>query len=277
MQFLIVNENIISQEKVNLNGFLWNDPILISQKVWFGHGGIPLLKENVEDLQGQLNSVGKGLPPLFSNFRELFRLCKRLLNKNKFYRSGHLLFQFSITEEAVNFLVTAENYTGFSFPLNEQGLLVNISTVKKSSNQSFNNLNCHNHLFWEAIKTTLAETPFQNSIICNEHGFVSEAIAANLYFIKDGVLITPSPESGCYTDVMRKLVLEQATKIQLKILESAEIRSDLVFDMDEAFLVSEARGLEWILGIENKRYVRSVSFQLHENINEFLEKKVKVG
>ena len=208
MQFLIVNGNIISKEEANLSNFLWNNPLLISHKVWFGYGGIPLLKENVENLRIQLNSLGKSLPSLFNNFRELFRLCKRLLNKNKFYRSGHLLFQFSISAEVVNFLVTAENCTGFNFPLNEQGLLVNISTTRKGSRQSFNNLSSQNQLFWNASKTTLAKTPFQNSIICNEHGFVSEAIAANVYFIKDGVLISPSLESGCYEDVMRKVVLE---------------------------------------------------------------------
>ncbi|WP_167606282.1 aminotransferase class IV [Maribellus sediminis] len=274
MQFLIVNGNIIAKEEANLSGFLWNDPILVSQKVWFGFGGIPLLKENVANLKEQLNSLGADLPPLFTNFRELFRLCKRLLNKNKYYRSGHLLFQFSISAQEVNFLVTAENYTGFNFPLNEQGLLVNISSARKGSKQSFNNLSSQNQLFWNAAKTTLAETPFQNSIICDEQGFVIESIAANVYFIKNGVLITPSLESGCYNDVMRKIVLEQAAEMQLKILEPTEIKTELLFDMDEAFLVSEARGFEWILGIENKRFVRSFSRAIFDNINEFLELKV---
>ncbi|WP_340113269.1 aminotransferase class IV [Maribellus mangrovi] len=275
MQFLIVNGNIVAKEEANFKSFLWNDPILISQKAWFGFGGIPLLNENIENLQQQLNSFGADLPPLFLNFRELFRLCKRLLNKNKFYRSGHLLFQFSITKQQVNFMVAAENYNGFNFPLIEHGFLVNISSAKKYSLQLYNNLRCHNSRFWEAVKKELRETPFHNSIICNQFGFVSEAIAANLFFVKDGVLITPALESGCYEDVLRNIVLEQAAKMQIKILESAEIKPDLLLVLDEAFLVSEACGVEWILGIENKRFVRSVLIELHEKINHYLKEKVK--
>lgn len=275
MKFLIVNGHIVVKEEARLSSFLWNDPILISQKVWFGFGGIPLLQENIANLEEQLNSFGADLPSLFKNTRELFRLCKRLLNKNKFYRSGHLLFLFSISAGLVNFLISAENYSGFSFPLNEQGLLVNISPINKCIDQPYHKLKCHNTLFWQAIRNELRETSFQNSIICNRQNFVSEAVAANLFFIKDGVLITPAPESGCYEDIFRKIMLELATKMKIKILESTEIKPSLLFEMDEAFMLSEAGGMEWILGIENKRFVRSVLIELHEKINLYLKEKVK--
>jgi branched-subunit amino acid aminotransferase/4-amino-4-deoxychorismate lyase len=274
MEFLIVNGHIETKEEANLSSFLWNDPILIAQKVWFGHGGIPLLQENVADMEKQLKSLGASLPPLFSNSRELFRLCKRLLNKNKFYRSGHLRFQFSIAQNEVNFLVSAENYTGFNFPINEQGVLVNLAASKKYTQQSFNELKCHNQLFWESIRNDLVETPFQNSIILNENKFVCEAIASNLFMLKDGILITPSVESGCYEDVIRKIVLKLASKMHIETLESAGINADFLFDVDEAFLISEASGMNWVLGVEQKRFVRSVSIELHEKINHYLKEKV---
>lgn len=274
MDFVIANGVVATREEVDITGFLWNRPLVITQDIWFGYGGIPLLNENLESLQQQLQSLGAELPPLFKNKRELFRLCKRILNKNKYYRSGHLRFQFFVSGSEVASLISSENYEGFAFPFSEQGLLASVSSYKKLSTSLLNRLLCHNSVFWRAAEVENGVHPLQTTIFLNENNMVCEGNAANIFVVKKGVLITPSTETGCYEDVLRKIVLEQAAGLKTPVIESAEIDVKKLMAADEIFLASEARGIEWIMGVENKRFMRNYSSLIHEKVNEFLRRKV---
>lgn len=267
MAFLIANGKIISEEEASLTSFLFDNPFVFSQKVWFGHGGIPLLNENVACFSEQLQLFGAELPELLKNQRELFRLCKRMLNKNRHYRSGHILFQFFIYEDKVNCVISSENYEFFNFPFSEQGQLVDISSFRKESKSTLNRYAFHNQSLWEVAKAHIKTSIFQNSIFINENGNVCDGIHANIFMVKDGVLITPALETGCYMDVLRKIILEEACNLQVKNFESSKIVKSQLFDADELFLASETKGIEWILGIENKRFVHSVSAVLYEKVN----------
>jgi len=274
MEFVLVNGEVTTRNEADFSGFAWNNALTIAQNVWFGYGGIPLLEENVTNLQLQLQSLGSELPPLFQNKRELFRLCKRVLNKNKFYRSGHLRFQFVISENEVAYIVSAINYEGSSFPNPAQGLLINVSPHRKVSTSSINRLRCHNRTFWKAAEVDNKNEPHLTPVFLNEKDMVCEGPAANIFLLKKKVLVTPSLESGCFEDVLRKIIIEQAAALKVQVIESDEIDVKMLRAADELFLASEARGIEWIMGIENKRFVRKFSIQIAEKTDDFLKEKV---
>ena len=70
--------------------------------------------------------------------------------------------------------------------------------------------------------------------------------------------------------------MELAEKMQIKLVESDELTAEVLRTADELFLISEAKGLQWVLGIENKRFVRDLSLKLYELINLVLEEKVQL-
>ncbi|MCK3684392.1 aminotransferase class IV [Maribellus sp. YY47] len=271
MKKLIVNGEVCSLEDVSMNRWLLDDPVIVAQKVWFGYGGIPLLNENVDSLKEQVSFLGALLPPLFQNRRELFRLCKRMLNKNRYYRSGIIHIRLYVSEKKVNFLITSEGREIFDFPLSEQGLLVNISPYRKPVNPVAS-YPFYSRLLWETAYNNLSNQ-HRNAILLNDNEYICEGIASSVFMLKDNVLITPATESGCCRHQIREVVLEQAIKMGLKVLEAPKLEKELLFHVEELFLVSEARGIEWILGLGNKRFVRSVSSDLHEQLNFFMEQK----
>lgn len=274
MDYVIINGTVTSRKEAQLPGFLSNHTFVFTQKVWYGYGGIPLLNENIVLLTNQLESIGANLPELFGNRRELFRRCKRLLNKNKFYRSGHLIFSFFISGPQTAFTVTAENSEEFGFPITEKGVLVNFAGYLKNSKNPLSNLACQNVAFWKAVEAQNHANANQHSVILNEGNFVCEGVASNVFLLKDNILVTPSLQTGCFNDSLRTFILEQCTQLKVTTYESDEIKPAAFFDADEAFFASEAKGIEWILGIESKRFVRSLSSRIHENINEFMKTKV---
>ena len=97
---------------------------------------------------------------------------------------------------------------------------------------------------------------------------------SNIFIQKDNILFTPSADSGCYEDSLRNIVLELAEKLDLRIVESAKISKEDLLESDELFLACEEMGIQWILGIENKRFVHDYSVKIHEKINDFLKAKV---
>ena len=274
MDYVLVNGVVTKKTEAELSSFLWDNPFTFSQKVWFGYGGIPLLKENITSLKKQLETLGFELPPLFNNHRELFRLCKRILNKNKFYRSGHLNIQIFASENTTNSLIISESVENFDFPISKEGLLIDISTYKKDSKSLLQRFACHNRGIWQAARNEIKNAPFSTAVLLNENGFICDGINANIFILKDNILLTPTPETGCYSDTIKEIILSMADELKIKLVQSAEIPKEILTVADEAFMVSEARGIEWVLGFNQKRYIRSISLELHEKINTFLKNKI---
>lgn len=274
MNFCIINGEVLKKEEVDLTNLFWNEPVVLSQKIWFGYGGIPLFSENVDLLIQQLNAFNVETPKFLENKRELFRITKRMLNKNRYYRSGILNFQLLFRGNKIDYFIKSQNFEEFEFPISKQGLLVNLAESDKQSQSPLNQFSFYHSNNWTIAQRKLIDSGFQSSILLNGNGMIREGIASNIFMIKDNALITPSLDSGCFEDTIRALIIEIAYKFGLKILELSNINKQHVLEMNEVFLASEEKGIQWILGIENKRFVHRISEQINEKLNEVLKSKV---
>jgi len=274
-RFVILNGKVLEKEELNLTWLYEGDPFVLSQNVWFGFGGIPLFYENIDSIVEQIEVLKLPFPCILSNRREFFRLTKRMLNKNKFYRSGIIQFQFFWNEKNSNSVISRLAFVEFEFPFSMHGLLVNFSAFKSLFTSEFNEFRFSKKAGWNLQELLLRNSNFSNSIILNEKEAICEGLFANIFFIKGKILYTPSPDTGCYIDVTRNLILEIAPKVGLKVLELKSLYKNDLPGMDEIFLCSEERGIQWILGVENKRYVHYYSAKIHEKLNQLLELKAK--
>jgi branched-chain amino acid aminotransferase/4-amino-4-deoxychorismate lyase len=71
-------------------------------------------------------------------------------------------------------------------------------------------------------------------ILLDTEGNVSECIASNIFWIKNGMVYTPSLQSGCIAGIMRKQIMQQAKKLAIPIEEglfgvSSMLEADAVF------------------------------------------------
>lgn len=273
MEFLIINGEILRKEEANFTSFFWGRPLPLLRKMWFGYGGIPLFNENIQALLEQLKELGATAPDLLKNTRELFRITKRMLNKNKFYRSGWINFQLLITKTAVNYVVTCDAVEVFDFPLLSQGAMAHFSRTKKNSGAPFRQFSFVNQAIWMAEEAASSRGQFQNTFFLNENGAVCDAISANVYLMKDKTLITPAIETGCVEDTLRNPILTIAAELKFTVIQTENLSPDKVLEMDEIFTVGEERGIEWVLGMENKRFVKKTVLVFHRKLNEFLKEK----
>ncbi|AHW62436.1 branched-chain amino acid aminotransferase [Draconibacterium orientale] len=275
MAYLLINNRILKEAETNLTPFLLNTPDVYKHSIWFGFGGIPLLDENLDIVEIELKTLGHDLPDLFKNRRELFRLLKRMLNKNRFYRTGLITFQFFISEEKIDYLITCKAFEDFDFPGIKQGLLLQVSELKLVSHSQAYNSCFTKAPFWEQVKAECIKTPNAAAVILNEKGIVCEGIAANLFMIKENVLFTPMIKTGCYGDVIRPQIMRLANEINMKVVETDDLEPTYLQEMDEIFFASETKGIQWVLGFNNRRYVHEFSDRIYSALNQFLERKTE--
>lgn len=274
MDHIIVNGEIIKKQEIGFTPFCWDEPFVIKQKIWFGFGGIPLFYDNLENIKFVLNTLNSGIPDLLTDEKELFRLTKRMLNKNRFFRSGIITCQIFIGTE-INTIISSFAFPDFDFPISKQGLIINFSEFEKFSGNPLSQFDFYNTPQWKFADARIQETTFSNSIFLNEKGAVCDCISANIFMIKGKVLYSPSIETGCYVNTLRSHILEIAPKANLTVTETDEIKKEDILQMSEIFLASEEYGIQWILGVGNKRFVHHYSVKIHEQLNEYLKKMIK--
>lgn len=273
MRFFFVDGKIVEKKDILLSEDFTDVQFRLSQKMWYGYGGIPLFAENINLLESQAAALNIKFPKEFQNKRELYRLIKRMLNKNKLYRSGHVHLQIISGIHAIHTLATCTSFTEFIFPFSDDGLLVNFSRHKKYSLNALNRLPFFGEWLWQLVLAEVQDTQFHQSVILNEKDLVCESAYNNLFIIANNELTTPSFLSGCHENTLRHEVLEASKKLGLKVAEKSSITANDLMSADELFFASESSGIQWILGIENQRFIHYYSRIIHDELNVLLKGK----
>ncbi len=139
-------------------------------------------------------------------------------------------------------LVFVKKYQPYSARKYKQGFKVRVSSLRQCSGNLFSRVKSTNRLLYELSFQQAKQTGFDEAIILNERGYITEASRSNIFFAKGNELFTPSLDCGCLEGVTRKIILEQAKKYKVKIVEGKFTLFDL-YKADEAFLSNSLMGV----------------------------------
>ena len=109
-------------------------------------------------------------------------------------------------------------------------------------------------LSWEEAQVR----EFDEAVMLNERGEVVSATMANIFWVKEGTVYTPTINTGAYPGVTRGVVLGIAAKLFVPVLEGAYELSDLT-DADEIFLTSASIGIGLVTTFDFRQYGPSSS------------------
>ncbi len=93
---------------------------------------------------------------------------------------------------------------------------------------------------------------YDDAIALDEHGHVSEGTVANLFMIRDGVLITPDPSTDILEGVTRNTILTLAKEEGIPIIERSIDRSELYL-ADELFLSGSSVCITPVLSVDKRQ------------------------
>ena len=97
-------------------------------------------------------------------------------------------------------------------------------------------------LFYEVKFNAAKSRGFDEALIENSAGYLTEASRSNIFWVKDNTLFTPALACGCLPGITRGLVLDLARQKKIKAREG-EFRAVDLYSADEAFLTNSLMGI----------------------------------
>ena len=121
-------------------------------------------------------------------------------------------------------------------------------------------------------KTEAVKSGFDEALLLNSRGKVSEASGMNLFLVRDGVLITPGVDQDILEGITRASVLELARDMGIPTLERPVDKSEL-FIADEVFLSGTAAKVTPVRRVESTdlRSERPVMDAIRERLTAITE------
>lgn len=120
-------------------------------------------------------------------------------------------------------------------------------------------------------KTEAVSSGFDEAILMNSQGKVSEASAMNLFLVRNGQLITPSVDQDILEGITRASVMSLARDLGIPVIERPVDKSEL-FIADEVFLCGTAAQISPVLAIETYTLPkqRPISERLRESMRNVM-------
>jgi branched-chain amino acid aminotransferase len=123
-------------------------------------------------------------------------------------------------------------------------------------------------------KTEAVESGFDEAILMNSQGKVSEASGMNVFMVRNGTLITPGFEQDILEGITRDSVINIAKDFGIPVLERSIDKTELLI-ADEVFLCGTAARVTPVKRIENYRLPesRSITEKIRNKLIEITENR----
>ncbi|SMO59770.1 branched-chain amino acid aminotransferase [Saccharicrinis carchari] len=212
----------------------------------------------------------------FPDEEEWKGLIAKLLQKNKSFGASRVRIQvfrrgeglYTAQTNKVSYLIESLPLNSVAYQLNSKGLLVDVyDDMKKqySPLSFFKNSNALHYVLAAGYKN---EKAIDDCLLVNDQNKIIEAGSSNLFWLKDGVIFTPSVFTSCIDGVMRAVILGILEKHNVfQLIETRGATSQELLQADEVFITNAIQGIQWVVGFKEKRYYCQMSKKLVELLN----------
>jgi branched-chain amino acid aminotransferase len=134
-----------------------------------------------------------------------------------------------------------------------EGLTLTVSPHRFNTSSALvgiKSLNYLDHMLpWEEARSR----DFDEAVMLNERGEIVSATRANIFWVKDGTIQTPTLSTGAIDGITRETVIELAGRNFIPVVEGVYEMADLT-DADEIFLTSSSLGIGIVTTFDFRRY-----------------------
>lgn len=188
---------------------------------------------------------------------------RRIIEKNKLTHSRARLTFFD--ESSNKFWQTNSNAkTSFLIVTGEllaaaNNLNLTISDFRINSTSPLAGVKSCNYLDNILSLENARETKFDEAIRLNERGEIVSASMANIFWIKNKKIFTPSLDTGCLRGTTRSFVLENFT------VKETNANLAKLKNADEIFLTSAGIGIANVKSLDKKFFVNEITNHINES------------
>jgi len=140
-------------------------------------------------------------------------------------------------QSAATVLVAASAYTPLPDTAYAKGYKALISSFRRDSQSLLSRLKSTSYLLSLLAKREAESAGMDEALLLNERGNIAEGSISNVFFVRQGELVTPPVASGILPGITREAVLELAAGSKIRAIE-ADLRVSDISGFDEAFLTN---------------------------------------
>lgn len=190
---------------------------------------------------------------------ELCDATSELLKRNKIQAMAYIrpILYASHMEVHLDILKGSSSIAICAFPMEKlfarTGLKVCVSSWRRIDESSTPPLAkaCGNYVNSILAKIEASTNGFDDAILLDRNGIVSEGTGENIFIVKSGKLATPSLTCSILPGITRDTVMTMARDLGLAVEERAINRAEL-YTSDEVFFTGTAAEIEPILAVDGR-------------------------
>jgi branched-chain amino acid aminotransferase len=239
------------------HGFLYGEGIYETMRTY--HGRPFLFERHMRRLRRSASMIELRLPftdgDLADHIRDTQSAAK--LDGEAYIRVlvtrgvGELTYDLKATPDP-SLVIIVKPHVDPAAEVYEQGVRVVIVDVVRNHPASVNPMIKSNNLMNSALamQEALRSNAFEG-VMRNYRGELTECTTANLFVVKDGVVLTPPLDAGLLPGITREFLFDIGAQCGVKVEEEV-LRDDDLFGADEAFLTSTTRELVPIVTVNDR-------------------------
>ncbi len=130
----------------------------------------------------------------------------------------------------------------FKQAMHENDLYCDVLKTRLGSNRQLAGMKHLNRLEQVLAARELGERGLQEGLVCNEHGFLIEAVSSNVILVLGDKIVTPKLDTAGVRGVMRDYLIEQCEHTDYAIRKDF-IFASVIGQADEILLCNSVRGV----------------------------------
>jgi branched-subunit amino acid aminotransferase/4-amino-4-deoxychorismate lyase len=197
------------------------------------------------------------------SLNKLKKIIRQTIKINGF-KDAYIRLTLWKSEQRTDTLIIVKKYNPYPAQKYIKGFSAGVSRFKQNENSFLARIKTTNRLLYELSFQEAKQKGFDEAVILNNRGHISEASRSNLFFAKDNSLFTPHLECGCLDGITRKVIFGFAKHSKIKIYEGSFGIPDL-YQADEAFLTNSLMGVMPLTSLEQQAIGKAKCGRITEN------------
>lgn len=240
--YLYLNGKVLRKEDAAISpfdhGFLYGMGLFETFRVYNGHPF--LLDDHLERLNQSLEVLN--IEARYTR-EKVNGALGRLLEKNG-YKDAYIRLNVSAGTGEIGLQTdpyTKPNTIIFCKPLPPRGAMQEkqavLLKIHRNTPEGIERLKSHHYLNNILAKREAGNDPRIEGVFLTKEGFVAEGVVSNIFWIKKGVLFTPSIETGILNGITRRFVVGLAKTMGLSVQEGLYMPEE-IWTAEEAFVTN---------------------------------------
>ncbi len=256
---IYLNNKLVPDRKALISvydhGFLYGDGIYETLRAY--KGVVFMLDEHIERLFHSASMVDLTIP------RDRKSIKKAVYETLKANKLTEAYIRITVSRGAgplgldpdlcpkLTFVIMTREFSKYPAEYYQKGIRIAVvktrRNYKMAVDPAIKSLNFLNNIL---AKIEAKKMGAYEAIMLNYRGYVAEGTISNIFFIKDGVLCTPSMQVGILGGITRSMILDIAKELKILIKEGRFWKKDL-YKADEVFISNTTMEVMPVTGVDD--------------------------